>query len=253
MDINERRQKINDMLSEREYITVEELSRSLKVSAVTIRTDLSALEAEGVLRRTHGGAMRSERKIRERLISHTMVEFEKEKKAIAVRASSFIRDGSTVIIDSGSTAIHVLDELDDVSFTIVTNNVLVIDKVKEMPNIDLVVLGGSLKRSRMGTIGPIAIQAVRQLNVDLYFMGAAAYNDELISSSDITEAELKSAMMKAADKVVFLADSSKYGKKAFATVCTWNDIDCFITDSIDREFCGRLEEMGVEVIKACVS
>ena len=252
MDINKRRNKIREMLSVREYITVEEFSRSLKVSAVTIRTDLSALETEGILRRTHGGAMRSEDKIQERMISNTLGEYANEKKAVAKRASSFIREGSTVIIDSGSTAIHVLDEIEDINFTVVTNNILAIEKIKDRPNIDLMVVGGSLNKSRMGTIGPIAIKTLKQLNVDLYFMGATAYNDDVISSSDITEAELKSVMMESADKVVFLADSSKYGKKAFATVSTWNDIDCFISDSVDEKFRNKLEEMGVEVIEAVV-
>ena len=88
------------------------------------------------------------------------------------------------------------------------------------------------------------------LNVDVYFMGAANYNKDGITSTNLMEAELKRAMMKAADKVVFLADSSKYGRKAFASLCPWDEIDAFVTDSIDPDFRAFLEDKGIEVITA---
>ena len=125
MDINERRKEIVNILGDRDYVTVEEFSRVLSVSAVTIRTDLSALERDGILIRTHGGAMRSEKKAKERYISNTLGEFEEEKKAVARKASSLIQDGYTVIIDSGSTTIHLTRYLKDRNITVVTNNVLV--------------------------------------------------------------------------------------------------------------------------------
>ncbi|MDD7589573.1 DeoR/GlpR family DNA-binding transcription regulator [Bullifex porci] len=248
MDITDRRKEIINILKDREYVTVEEFSKVLGVSTVTIRTDLSALESEGSLIRTHGGAMKSEKKSKQRFISNTMSENELEKKEIALKASSLIKDGSTIIIDSGSTTIHLAENLKDKKITVVTNNILAQDILKNEESVNLIVLGGTLRRASMGTIGPIANNAVKSMNVDIFFLGAAAYNQEIISSYDVIEVELKKNMIHSADKVVLLADSSKYGKKAFSTISSWDLIDTFITDKIDNDFREKLEELGVEVI-----
>lgn len=248
MDINERRDEILKILGDREYVTVEEFSRLLSVSAVTIRTDLTSLEESGLLMRTHGGAMKSSMKGEARLISNTMIENEMEKKAIAEKAASLIKPGNTIIIDSGSTTIHLIEHLKGKNITVVTNNLLVLEKLKSEDDIKIIALGGSLRRESMGTVGPLAEMAIKALNVDIYFMGAAAYNRSSITSSDISESSLKRDMMDAADKVVFLADSSKFGKRAFSNICSWHDVDTFISDKMDEEFKKELEEMGVEVI-----
>lgn len=248
MDINERRDEILKILGDREYVTVEEFSRLLSVSAVTIRTDLTSLEESGLLMRTHGGAMKSSMKGEARLISNTMIENEMEKRAIAEKAASLIKPGNTIIIDSGSTTIHLIEHLKGKNITVVTNNLLILEKLKSEDDIKIIALGGSLRRESMGTVGPLAEMAIKALNVDIYFMGAAAYNRSSITSSDISESSLKRDMMDAADKVVFLADSSKFGKRAFSNICSWHDVDTFISDKMDGEFKKELEEMGVEVI-----
>ena len=233
MDINERRDEILKILGDRDYVTVEEFSRLLSVSAVTIRTDLTSLEESGLLMRTHGGAMKSSMKGEARLISNTMIENEMEKKAIAEKAASLIKPGNTIIIDSGSTTIHLIEHLKGKNITVVTNNLLVLEKLKSEDDIKIIALGGSLRRESMGTVGPLAEMAIKALNVDIYFMGAAAYNRSSITSSDISESSLKRDMMDAADKVVFLADSSKFGKRAFSNICSWHDVDTFISDKMD--------------------
>ena len=248
MDINERRDEILKILGDREYVTVEEFSRLLSVSAVTIRTDLTSLEESGLLMRTHGGAMKSSMKGEARLISNTMIENEMEKKAIAEKAASLIKPGNTIIIDSGSTTIHLIEHLKGKNITVLTNNLLVLEKFKSEDDIKIIALGGSLRRESMGTVGPLAEMAIKALNVDIYFMGSAAYNRSSITSSDISESSLKRDMMDAADKVVFLAESSKFGKRAFSNICSWHDVDTFISDKMDGEFKKELEEMGVEVI-----
>ena len=192
--------------------------------------------------------MKSSMKGEARLISNTMIENEMEKKAIAEKAASLIKPGNTIIIDSGSTTIHLIEHLKGKNITVVTNNLLVLEKLKSEDDIKIIALGGSLRRESMGTVGPLAEMAIKALNVDIYFMGAAAYNRSSITSSDISESSLKRDMMDAADKVVFLADSSKFGKRAFSNICSWHDVDTFISDKMDGEFKKELEEMGVEVI-----
>ena len=248
MDINERREEILKILADREYVTVEEFSKVLGVSAVTIRTDLTSLEESGLLIRTHGGAMKSSMKGEARLISNTMIENEVEKKAIAEKAASLIKPGNTIIIDSGSTTIHLIEHLKGKNITVVTNNLLALEKLKNEDDIKIIALGGSLRRESMGTVGQLAELAIKALNVDIYFMGAAAYDRSSISSSDISESYLKRDMMESSDKVVFIADSSKFGKKAFSNICSWREVDTFVSDKLDMDFRKELEEMGVEVI-----
>ncbi len=250
MDLAERREKIIEMLSSSSYVTVEEFVRCMGVSAVTIRSDLSSLEKEGVLIRTHGGAMIVEKKSQARFISQTMKEYEEEKKAIAKKACTLLSDGNTIILDSGSTTTRMVDSLTQSRLTVVTNNIIALDAMADKSNINVIALGGQLRRESMGTIGPIANAAVKSLNVDIYFMGGAAYNRDGISSTDLTESELKKSMLRASEKVVFLADSTKFGKKSFSTICTWDKVDTFITDKINPSFREELEKMGVEVITA---
>jgi len=248
MDLTKRRQQIIDALSESGYMTVEVLSQRLGVSSVTIRSDLTALEESGQLVRTHGGAMRTEKKNVTRLLSTTMSEYEKQKKAIAKRASFFLSSGSTIILDSGSTTIHLLNYVSGKDITVVTNSIPAVERLKDDESVDVFVIGGSLKRSYMGTIGPLANNAMSLLNADVYFMGAANFDKDGITATNLMETELKRTMIKAADKVVFMADSSKFGRKAFASLCSWEDIDAFVTDSIDDDFRSFLEERGIEVL-----
>ena len=140
MDINERRDEILRILGDREYVTVEEFSKVLGVSAVTIRTDLTALEESGFLIRTHGGAMKSSKKGEARLISNTLIENEGEKMALAEKAASLIQPGNTIIIDSGFTTIHLIKHLKGKNITVVTNNLLAMDKLKNEEDIKVVAL-----------------------------------------------------------------------------------------------------------------
>lgn len=251
MDIEERRKKILDALGASGYVTVEDFSKTLGVSAVTVRSDLTALENEGLIVRTHGGAMILEKKSKIRFISDTMNEYEEEKKAIAKKAASLIQDGSTVSIDSGSTTTRIVEFLGDKKFNVVTNNILVVGALKDNPKIEsLTIIGGQLRRESMGIIGPMANEDVKDINVDIYFMGSAAYTEDSISSTSIIESEVKRHMIKAAEKVVFLADSSKFGKRAFSRTSDWDCIDTFITDKITPEFRELLENQGIEVILA---
>lgn len=247
MKINERKGEIIRILSNADYVTVDEFSRQLGVSKVTIRSDLSELEQRGLLFRTHGGAMIPEHG-NAREISKTLKEFEKEKRLIGKAASELLEENSTVIVDSGSTTVNVVRYLSDKNITMVTNSLLAVDIAKADQSIEVILLGGSLRRTTMGCIGPISNLCVSQIHADVMFLGARGYTNDSIYCSNLVEAEIKKAMMKVSDKVVFLADSSKYGKKAFSALSIWDDIDVFVTDRIESSLRNRLENRGVEII-----
>ena len=250
MRINERKDEIIRILSNADYVTVDEFSRQLGVSKVTIRSDLSELEQRGLLFRTHGGAMIPEHNSSVRVISDTLKEFSAEKHRIAKAASDLIESGSTVIIDSGSTTLNMVKYLSGKNITMVTNSLLAVDVAKQDSSIEVIMLGGSLRRYSMGFIGPMSTLAVSQIHADIMFLGSSGYTNDSIYCTNLIEGEIKKEMMKVSDKVVFLADSSKYGKKAFSSLSIWDDIDVFVTDYIEPNLRDRLSNRGVEVIVA---
>ena len=251
MDIRERQDNIIKFLGETNYLTVEQLAQSLGVSKVTIRTDLTVLEQKGLVKRTHGGAMIPEKSGCARLVSKTITEYETEKKAIAKRASLLIEDGQTVILDSGSTTSHLALFLAGRKITLVTNSLLVADAVRYDEDTEVILMGGSLRRNTMGLIGPLTTYGFSQIHANILFMGATGFTDTGIYGNNMIEAEVKREMLKAADKVCLVVDSSKTGKTAFSAICSWNDIDVLITDRIDSNLKDVISSHGVEVITAC--
>ena len=250
MNVNERRDQIIRILTSEEYVTVEALSRTLDVSKMTIRTDLDSLEKKGLLMRTHGGATLTEKKAMSRMISKTINEFRPQKSMIARTASSFIEEGSTIIIDSGSTTVHLTRFLGDKHLTVVTGSIPVIADLSSNEELEIVVLGGMLRRASMASIGYFARGQLEKIHADILFLGASGYTEDGLYCSNVIEAETKLAMMDCSGKIVLLADSSKEGRTAFANVSGWDKVDVFITDSISPEMKVKLEDKGVEVVIA---
>lgn len=247
----ERKSEILGILSLKESVDVEELAEHFRVSRVTIRNDLDALAEKGMLVRTHGGAIVAERKNFIRFISKTVKENSSEKDRIAREAVSLIKDGDTILLDSGSTTLNVPKYLSSSTLTVVTDSLIAAQELSDYEGIDLVVLGGMLRRSSMNLIGPMTKNCLEAINARWFLMGATAVSIEQgISTTNLVEAEVKQMMIHSADKVCLLADSSKMGKTSFGKVCDWNQIDYYITDSISDEDLAALTAKGVTVLVA---
>ncbi len=245
----ERKQAILQLLQEKESIHVDELTERFGVSKVTIRGDLDNLQQKGLLVRTHGGAMLPEKRDFIRIISNTMHESTKEKDEIAKLAASLVSSGQAIIIDSGSTTMHMAKYLVDKQITVATNSLLVMQQLMNEDNVDLVLIGGSLRRFSMSAIGSIARSCLTQIHADWLFLGGSGYSVEKgISCSNLVEADTKQAMIQDAEHVCFVADSSKMGKVSFANVTDWSHIDVLVTDRIDTETRISLEGYGVKVL-----
>lgn len=250
LNVHDRRDEILRFISDKDYVTVEELALRFSVSCVTIRSDLDAMEQKGLLHRTHGGATCPEKKSIARLISKTINEFKDEKELIAKKASELIALGDTVIVDSGSTTVHISKYLSGRKVTMVTGSLFAIDNVVNDESVEVVVLGGSLRRFSLGAIGYFTRLQLEKLHADIFFMGASGYSSEGIYCSNVIESETKMAMIKSSSKVCLLSDSSKEGINAFASICSWKDIDIFVTNKISDGLRARLEQDGVEIIIA---
>ncbi len=244
-----RKQEILKILHQNQSVEVIDLARNLEVSKVTIRTDLDELENRGLLVRTYGGAVLPEQQDQRRLVANTIKELAPQKTAIAKKAASFVQPGQNIIIDNGSTAVHMAQFLRDIPITVTTSSLLVMQELMHYEKIDLIMAGGILRRPVMGLMGNIAKDFYRQIHADWFFLGASGYTvAQGVFCSNLIEADTKKSMIQSADKICLLADSSKMEHTSLARVCDWSSIDILVTDSIKADVRSQIEEAGVTVI-----
>ena len=246
----ERKKEILRILSQKESVDVDELTRIFGVSKVTVRSDLDSLEAKGLLIRTHGGALSAENQKLIRIFTDTMTEEAEEKERIARTASSLVHDGDTVIIDTGSTTVHITKYLKGKNITAVTSSLLAMNALMNDETVELIMLPGMLRRYSMGAIGPLTKSTLHEIHADILFLGASAISEDGVWSSNLVEADTKRSMIKAADTVCLLADSKKLRMKGLGRISPWSEIDVFVTDSIPDDFRQMLEKTGVKVMLA---
>jgi DeoR family transcriptional regulator of aga operon len=213
------------------YVEARELADALRVDASTIRRDLDALAREGHVQRTHGGARvpagASD-------LPYALKERERRatKAAIGVAAAALVRDGDSVILDSGSTAHEVAANLRGRrDLTVVVNDLRTAHLVADFPGVRLLVAGGELLAANYALIGERAVAFVRELQVDWTFLGADAIDVETgITNTNTLEVPLKRAMLGAARCAVVVADSSKFGRRALVRVAGLDEVDRIVTD-----------------------
>lgn len=247
MRATQRKNFIMQELQEKDSVAVIPLSLRLDTSKVTIRKDLDELAEKGLVVRTHGGAVLAEKQNLVRLISNTIMERTEEKKAICAHALNHIRQGNSILIDSGSTTVHLAPLIKNMNLTVITNSILVIQELAASEAVELLIIGGLLRRPSLAAIGSPACAYLNQLHADILFLGASGFSfEEGITCSNLIEADTKHAMISSATKVCLLADSSKFGNISLARVCNWADIDVLITDAgIPNEAKIALESQGV--------
>ncbi|HEY9053896.1 MAG TPA: DeoR/GlpR family DNA-binding transcription regulator [Rectinemataceae bacterium] len=251
MNAFERKRRIMEMIEKKDSVEVAELTRLFGISKVTARTDLDELEAKGLLVRTHGGAVAAEKRDLVRLVSTTLNENSDRKRKICEAAARMVKPGQIIIIDSGSTTIHLAPLVAELPITVITNSVLVIEKLMNAENVELIVAGGLLRRPSMSLMGVHARHSLEELRADLLFLGASGFTtDHGATCNNLIEADTKKAMIRGASRVCLLADSSKLGKVSLAKICDWDSVDTIITDAIDPAAREALEARGVEVVLA---
>lgn len=249
MNSTERKRTILEMLKAQESVQVGELTKVLDVSKVTVRTDLDDLEQKGLLVRTHGGAILAERQDLVRLISNTIYEWTEQKKMIAKIASGLVQPGQNIIIDSGSTTVHLARYITNLSLTVATNSLLVIQELMSVESIELLIAGGTLRRQSMSAIGNNTRDCFRQIHADILFLGASGFSlSGGVSCTNLIEADTKRAMIDSASKVCLMVDSTKFGRDSLARICDWGSIDILVTDTIDADARVAFEQTGVQVL-----
>ncbi len=216
---SERQKALLDHLSETGTGSIDELCRRFRVSEMTIRRDLSDLEREGLLVRTHGGAKLKESAFFEISFAAKAFQFVKEKKRIAERAAEMVQDGDCVIIDSGTTTGHLSKCLKDRRITVLTNALNVASDLIECRRITLHFCGGLLRLGPVAAVGSLAARFFESFRCDRLFLGLEGIDGAgTMTVPDLEEAMVKQSMMRAAREVVVLADHSKLGRNTLGVI-----------------------------------
>lgn len=240
MFVSERRNKILDLLIKQHRITVKELSEQLNVSEATLRTDLTNMETDGVLKRTHGGAVLVEHTKSENTFSIREKKNRDEKITICTKAAELIFHGQCILLDASSTALELARILKNkhLRLTVVTNGMHTALELKENPEITVIVVGGVLRVGSASLEGTFGSTILNQINVDTMFTSASGFTIEQgLTDFNVYEVELKKLMVNSSTQVVALLDHSKIGKNSIATFATTNQVDKIITDSQIHDDC----------------
>ena len=227
----ERQEKILDILESNVSISVNKLSKMLFVSPPTIRRDLSILEKQGKVARTHGGVIL--RKTAEAEIPLMLREEQnnKSKQIIAQKASKLINNGDVIFLDASSTVSYLIPYMKNFKDIIVITNSPKTSMKLGAEDIKNYCTGGLLLPHSIAYVGNEAEMFVSNINADKFFFSSRGYCDgEYITDSSIEEAIVKKAMMKNADKIYYLSDSSKGNKKYMYNICHSNDVTQIITE-----------------------
>lgn len=249
--MQERRRRIHALIEEHAEGTVTDLARRFGVSVVTIRTDLAALEDKGAIVRTHGGALpRGESD--EISIDVKQTLHRAEKLRIATAAVELIRDGETLILDSGTTTAEIAKQIRGLKLTsinVITNALNIAVLLANAPHVNLIIPGGVLRQKSWSLSGPKAEQALRELTADHLFLGVDSLDPQIgLMTPYVLEAQLNAQMIRAARHVVAVTDSSKLLRRNLSVIAPVEQVHLLITDRAASAACiEAIRGRGVEV------
>lgn len=251
-DTSSRREKIVGLLRGNGSVQVYPLAKMFGVSAVTIRKDLKFLEQRGVASRAYGGAILNEVVPTTENAVNLKQKLNSEKKgSIAKAAAAFVGEGQSLILDSGTTTNQMVPYLRDFEeLTVVTNDLLAVTQLSDCANVELIVLGGTLRRKSMFFHGQQAERALKELHVDKLFLGVDGFHMQKgVTTHFEPEATLNRMMCKASTEIIVLTDSSKFGNICLHNIVEPSEISKLITDDgIPQEYYDGLISMGIDVI-----
>ncbi|MGO2012434.1 MAG: transcriptional repressor AgaR [Pseudoalteromonas sp.] len=254
-DTSQRREQISRMLKETGSVQVPHLAEKYDVSTVTIRKDLRFLEQQGIAARSYGGAMLKEKNVieTELAIDRKQTLHAEEKLSIGKAAAQLINSDDSIILDSGSTTIQIAAHLKDKeNLTIITNGLNVVNKLSVYDEVDVMLLGGTLRRKNMSFFGSSAEKCLEDLHVDKLFLGVDGFHMERgITTHFEAEALLNRVMCKIASEIIIVTDSSKFEHVCLHKILEPAAVTTVVTDSnIPNNYLEGLERLGIKVIIA---
>jgi DeoR family transcriptional regulator of aga operon len=249
-----RRKKILEGIHEAWEVLILDLSKEFNVSEVTIRNDLEYLERKNQLIRVRGGAIHSDNLVGvDQRLTEKNRQHKIEKAAIGRKAASLIREGETIIVDSGSTTAEIVKHLGGMrQLNVITNALNIANMLTAYVNINVIIPGGYLRQNSMSLVGPLAEKNLRAFYVDKLFLSTDGFDTtQGIFTPNIDEAHLNAIMIDISREVILVTDSSKFKRRSLAFICTVDKIKTVVTyKNIPEDDRKRLEQAGVEVLIA---
>jgi DeoR/GlpR family transcriptional regulator of sugar metabolism len=249
----ERQNLLLRYIEQMQRVTVTQLCERFSISPATARRDLDSLAESGKVQRVHGGVLAVRKAPPELPALQRAAEQTSEKKRIAAAAAQLIQDGDTVFLGSGTTVAEIAVFLRERhSLTVITNSLFVINALADSPDINVISLGGILRRTEMSLIGHIAEGSLAEVRTNKVIIGIRAIDIEQGLTNDyVQETMTDRAILKIGQQVIVVADHTKCGRVATAFVAPLNNIHTLVTDTdTPAEFVEAVTAKGVQVITA---
>lgn len=251
--VEERRRRILELLDGQERVTVDELVGRFGVSAVTVRGDLDALAGLGAVVRSHGGALKRGESPEDVPIIVKETLHHSEKVRIGHAAAQMIKDGETIMLDSGTTTAEIARQIRFLklrSLNVITNALNIAMELANLPHVRLVIIGGVLRQMSYSLAGPPAEQTLRGLHADRLFLGVDGLDPEIgLMTPDVVEAQLNAVMIQVSREVIVVADASKFQRRSLSVIAKLDVVHKVITDSsTGPDVLAALRARNLEVI-----
>lgn len=249
--VEERRTKILQHLRERGQVRVRELSFYFGTSEVTIRNDLKELHQRGLLQRSHGGAIIPANSISESALQERFEQRMDQKRRIGLAAAGLVKEGETIILDSGTTTQEIAKNIrGKQDLQVITNGVNVAMELIGVRGIQLVMVGGMLRYDSLSVVGHFAEEMLEQFSADKLFLGAATCDLVLgVCTPHMAEGRVNQAMVRIAREKILVADSSKFHRRSLCKIVSLSEINKVITDSdLPEEMQDQIRALGPELI-----
>jgi DeoR family transcriptional regulator, fructose operon transcriptional repressor len=237
-----RRQRLLELVRHRKSITTQDLVAALGASSATVRRDMAILEDLNLLKRSHGGAVKLETNthLQEQANADYEPAFQEKvahgraaKERIAQVAADLVADGSTILLDSGTTSLALAQRLAGRRITVVALDLKVAEAAAHNQT-EVLIIGGRVRSGLFSVVGPWTDAALQALTFDIFFLGTDAIDAQGVTNSALDEARVKSLAIQSAKQTVVIADHSKFNQRKMARVCDLAQIDILITNEAAR-------------------
>lgn len=248
---DERRTRLLELIRTRGFASLLELAETLQVSESTVRRDLDQLEESGAAKRLHGGVCYTGPSPKLTHFDRVQSRNWEKKRRIAHRTAELIEDGDTIFIGGGSTAYELAQCLVGRHLQVVTISLPIANLFVGSDSVDLVFVGGYVHPRSGVTLGAYATQLLRELHGRRALLSVGGVHESGLYNSHPLLVETEQAMMAAADEVIVMADSTKFGHTSLAKLCGFEAIDAMVVDDgLDAAWCRRIEQAEVRLLIA---
>lgn len=253
MTKDDRHQLVAEMVQGTGRVRVVDLAARMGVSEMTVRRDLEELEESGLITRVHGGAVSNVSRSFEPGFAARSGHHVDAKRRIGEAAAALVREGETLVLDAGTTTLHVAQALrPDLRARVLALSLHIADALADMPNVTLMIPGGVVRRHERSFVGGMTTQTFATLHFDTVILTSGGVDVAAgVTEYEFDDAETKVAALGSARRKIVVADGSKVGAVAFVRLCAIEDVDVLVTDpSAPPVIVESLRAAGVEVVVA---